>query len=184
MNNQKDQGLDPQTAMGMFLVLVRCWSLSVAVFIRGRFGQRYLHWLIGAWIWQAVFFVFVGRHREAWALVVLFEVGFVLAVCHAVLAVRRWRKGEAWHSYYSGEPLLCRVLPLSEQSVKRYAEPLVVFAVGLCLADYWPVCLFLTGGAAALAAEQSAARAYEDRIIQDHLDATIEQEEFARKFRR
>jgi hypothetical protein len=112
----------------------------------------------------------------AW-FVVLCVVGWISAL------VRRWSGRAQPHTQYTGRPILMRILPLGELTIKRL-EPFIVFAIGFAVGyRNIPLGIYLMCSAVALfICNFSAARRERQHVIHLH-NNVIEQSVRAERFR-
>jgi len=116
-----------------------CLGLSVAVFIRKDFGERYLSWvnLFFGYTVVANFSFFGGlitmfTHRGGEQFMFFFWIAFILvSLWHKREIARKIKAGERWHSMYAGTSIL--PLPLSQENIYKFGEPAVVLGIGYLL---------------------------------------------------
>jgi hypothetical protein len=165
-----------------------CFAVSVVVFIRKDFGERYLSWLnlffgytvvanflfLGTLLMSlsGMFFrrVSIGSPR----LMFIFWFAFiVMSVYRRVEISRKINAGVAWHSMYAGTSLL--PLPFAQEKIYKFFEPVAVFAVGNFLWSISPqVGLWLEISAVALYVNNHIIYYNERRALLDIRDAEIE----------
>lgn len=122
--------------LAVISLIAGCFAVSVVVFTRKDFGERYLSWLNLSFGYTIVAnFTFLGSlftFMTRWGgeqVMVLFWLAFI-----AMSLYRRWeihRKNNAgmeWHSMYMGTSLL--PLPFSEEKIFKFFEPALVFVAG------------------------------------------------------
>lgn len=158
--------------------------MSVVVFLRRGFGERYLSWLnlyfgylvIGPIVWlsslmsaSTVAGVFAAKMLS------ILWWGFIgLSLYHRFVIWRRDRAGEGWHSLYRGHSWI-RLPFIADDVMKKWVEPLSVMLLGYIMtAIDRPVSLWLMiSGFALLVHEQIAFYAERQRFL-DIRDAQIE----------
>jgi hypothetical protein len=158
-----------------------CFSISVVPFIRKDFGERYLSWLNLSFGYSVVAnFYFLGgligmlTRRGGSGMMGLFWLAFVaMSVYRRREIAQKNNAGIEWHSMYLGTSLL--PLPFSRESVYKFFEPALVFALGHLL---WTlsgqVGLWLMLSAFALFVNNHIVFYNERRAILDLRDAQIE----------
>jgi hypothetical protein len=116
-----------------------CFAVSVVVFVRKDFGERYLSWPNLFFGYSVVAnFMFLGSMFAVLArwggqqLMMLFWLAFIVAsLYHRWEINRKIKAGVPWHSMYMGTSLL--PLPFSEEKIYKFFEPALVFAAGYFL---------------------------------------------------
>lgn len=167
--------------------VMRTLATSIEVFIRGGFGARYLGLNAAAVLVVVPLFFMFKRVTD------FREIGFYLA-CFVVLCCLhrhgiklRLSRGDVWHSYYDGEPLLHRFVPFlkcSEVTFKRWVEPLLVGGFGLLWAESnEPIGTYLLLCGLSMAYLAHACIVREQNQLHDLNDAVIDQQILAERFR-
>jgi hypothetical protein len=143
-SNLMPQTWQPLMVVTQLALVILGWlSVSVEVFIRRDFGERYLTWLRLLLGYMAMdLFTLIPRIIFTFVPFVsinvvpvssLFFKGFVvLALYHQWRIWRRNRKGIAWHSESFGISRLA-FLPVSDWILYRFVEPLLCLVIGLFL---------------------------------------------------
>lgn len=176
-----------------FFGLVALWvlgwhAISVQVFTRRSFGQRYLSLMnvlfgitaIG--IYSGFGNILIGNlaHEPFSGLM---ELLYTAAICLSAyhLAVIWWknRKGVIWHSMYSGEPngsSLLAFTGLSEGTLKQWIEPLVLFTLAYVAGNSHEhaVAVWLNIGGFSVFVHETLAAHMERAQLLDLRDAMIE----------
>lgn len=165
--------------------------MSVVVFLRRGFGERYLSWLnlyfgysiIAPLVWLSTW---TGSGAEAvrtgssslfvaYGLISLIWWVFVgLSLYHRFAIWHRDRTGRAWHTLYRGHSWI-RLPFVSDEVMKKWVEPGMVLLIAYFMSSIdRPVCLWLTfSGIALLVHEQIAYHVERQRFL-DMRDAQIE----------
>jgi len=168
-------------ALGLLSLISACFAVSVVVFIRKDFGERYLGWLNLFFGYTVVAnFTFLGgmiaamTGRGGQQFMLLFWLAFiVMSLYRRWQITRRNNAGVEWHSMYIGSSIL--PLPFSEEKIYKFFEPAIVFAVGYM---FWglsgQVGLWLMIGGVALLVNNHIVFYNERRSILDLRDAQIE----------
>lgn len=167
-----------------FIQVVTGWvSVTVEVFLRFKFGERYLGWLrlyfsytLLAWF---VFFNVLANNIGGFVMNVLGL--FVLAsIAHRVMIYKMNRDQERWHSYSPGIgwlELLFKRYSVSSAVIYRFLEPLLVFVVGfISLGIDRAMGLWLVIAAFSLIIQRQIAYSHERNAVLDAIDGQIESE--------
>lgn len=158
-----------------------CFAVSVVVFIRKDFGERYLGWLNLFFGYTVVAnFTFLGSmiavltRRGGAQLMMLFWLAFIAMSIYRRLEINRKNNaGVEWHSMYIGTSLL--PLPFSSEKIYKFFEPAIVFGVGHLLWTFsGQVGLWLMISAVALFVNNHIVFYNERRSMLDIRDAQIE----------
>jgi len=174
--------------LSLLSLISGCFAVSVVVFTRKDFGERYLSWLNLFFGYTVVAnFLFLGTmlmsltgmfYRRAPLsspkLMFLFWLAFiVMSIYRRVEISRKNNAGVAWHSMYAGTSLL--PLPFSQEKIYKFFEPVTVFAIGHFLWNLSPqVGLWLEVSAIALYVNNHIIYHNERRALLDIRDAEIE----------
>ena len=167
--------------------LMQTLATSIQVFIRGGFGARYLG-LNAAAVVVIVPLFFTFKRVTDFREIGFYLAGYVVLCClHRHGIKLRLRRGEVWHSYYDGEPLLKRFFPrlrCSEITFKRWIEPFLVLGAGLLWAEgNEPIGTYLMLCAASMAYLAHASIFVEQNRVHDLNDSVIDQLTLAERFR-
>jgi hypothetical protein len=188
MNQQQPQQSSPdmQSALGWTVFVSRIGAVSVEVFLRRGFGQRYfglqaLLVLLLIPLWSSC-----CPEQDPRPLMTFLAAYVVMLLVARVGIFCRWIRGTSPHSYYAGEPLVGRLLPwLPERAVKRFVEPLVVFAGGFYLCEFSaPLGKYLMFAAGCLLVTAWLNDLWLRKRSLDVRDAMIEQQEVMRHVQR
>jgi len=167
--------------LSVISLICGCFAVSVVVFVRKDFGERYLSWLnlsfgytvVACFTFLGAMFAFLTRWGGQ-QLMTLFWLAFI-----AMSLYRRWeinRKNNAgveWHSMYMGTSLL--PLPFAEEKIYKFFEPALVFGAGhLLYALSGQVGAWLMISSVALFICNHIAYFNERRAMLDMRDAQIE----------
>jgi hypothetical protein len=167
--------------LAIISLIAGCFAVSVVVFTRKDFGERYLSWLDLSFGYTIVAnFTFLGSmfaFLTRWGgqgFMQLFWLAFIGAsFYHRWQIHRKIKAGVPWHSMYMGTSIL--PLPFSEEKIKKFFEPALVFAAGYVLAGLsGQVGVWLEISALALFICNHIAYYSERRAMLDMRDAGIE----------
>ncbi|MCC6358735.1 MAG: hypothetical protein IT450_08335 [Phycisphaerales bacterium] len=184
MNQQQQlqNGSENRAAILSWLhFLCRSLAAMVEVFLHkpGSFGQRYLGLPAAAAVLVGFFYTaFFRGHDIRPVLVFLVLYVFMCAVVRIATASRMRRGGAQGHSMYSGTPVVQRfACGLSEETVKRICEPMIVFLAGsLTLAASEPLgTLLMLASFGLFACTNLAAGVDRTRALDMH-DALLDQQ--------
>lgn len=154
-----------------FYVITHMFSITLEVFLRHRFGERYLHsihvilslGLTTLYVFRDnLFALFFGQPTSAsieWTNpLFLSAVLFLsLSIWHLIAIQIRLKRNEEWHSKSSGDSwLYFDFYPIKQQTFQRFVEPALCFLAGYLLRDssysdlaIWimiaSVCMFIKG---------------------------------------
>ena len=109
-------------------LLIRGWANMFYPFLRFSFGRQYLQPM--AWGGLLVLWVWAGMTAPSLSLQIphgIFAGGFLFLACAHTLFAKDFFRGSPLHSFYTGYPLVCLVLPISEGLAKCFVEPLCIF---------------------------------------------------------
>lgn len=186
MNDASDrQPSDWQKAGVIATVICRGIAMTAEIFLHRHIGERAVGatGTVGALALLA-FMSFWPRHdiRPLLVLLVLY-----VAACGAtqVAALRRRRRGRAFHSRYTGYPRIAKLLPwLDERRIKGGVEPLLLAVGGLLLMPVnVPFGAYMLVVSCAMSVATGAAESAERRRSTDLQDTFIEQQQLAERFR-
>ena len=182
MNQQQQSPLyeEFQKVLNYTQMIVRVFSVTVEVFLRHSFGERYLNIFncYGAVILLAVGYQFFGREEP---LLWLYALAFILmCIVHRVSIWRRKKKGMRWHSRYAGTSYdFWQFLPFKQYTIQRYFEPALVLLLGFLIfnifADPLGGWLVVSALSLAVSAQIDAAR-FRNQVL-DVMDSQIESEQ-------
>lgn len=184
MNQQHAQeGSENRAAiLGWLHFLCRSLAAMAEVFLHkpGSFGQRYLGLPAAAALLVGFFYTAFFRGQDIRP--VLLFLGLYLVMCAIVriaVAMRVRRGGSQGHSLYSGTPLAMRFAGgLSEETVKRIIEPMLVFVVGtLFMAASQPLGTLLMLASFGLFASTNLAAGFHRTRALDAHDALLDQQQ-------
>src|ERR1043165_3139413 len=176
---------DLRRTANVFALVCEILAVSTAVFIRRRFGPRYLGIQAAlaalAIPFFVVFFPYDDPRYLGWYFVAFLAMWFLARTGAAARAAR----GVQSHSRYNGFPHLCSLLPwVGEFAIKRIVEPAVVLAVGAAVAGInEPLGVYLMLSSFGLAATAAMHEMYERQRAMDMLDAYMDQQALAERFR-
>ena len=185
---------DFKTVTALAQMFFAVFSTTLVVFLRYRFGERYLK----SWLFVFAFLLIMlgsvfggnvaaGAGYESNATLgsgalVLYAWAFVfLGIWHIASGILRRRRGERWHSRCPGISHLMRILPFNLYITQRFVEPIFGAALGALIAATLsaPLGAFMIWSAYALfIVETINASAMRNRVL-DLLDRQIEAEEEA-----
>lgn len=174
-----------QSSARCVLFICECLALTVIVFLRRKFGERFIGFrglaAVGLMMAYTLFWPEDDPSPLGWFLVAY----LVMCVLLRIEVAQRRRRGETCHSFYSGYPVLMRIVPKwDEAKVKGVAEPLVAFIAGcLLLPVSRPLGSFVMLAAFALYVSVHMALHYERTRLVEMNDRLIEQQHLARRFR-
>lgn len=178
---------DLRSALNWLITLAWCAATPVETVLHRNIGERYLGInALGGLLLLLLYGGLAGGPRgEGAGAVALFLIVYVcMCVCARISAFRRARRGEHVHSYSSGDPRLCRLVPkMDPENVKRYVEPFALFLTGAVLEGAAPALgrYLVTAAVALLILEQFRSRMQEVRTLDmrdAHLDARRSMERF------
>ncbi|MCE9592333.1 MAG: hypothetical protein K8S99_17650 [Planctomycetes bacterium] len=175
-----------RSGMSCIVFFARSLAVSVEVFLRRGFGERYIGLQAAVAMPIILFFGVFFPEDDPGPMLWFLLAYLVMCVRARIDGFRRRRRGELRsHSFYNGWPRLARVNPkFTESQVKRKTEPLLVLAVGYLV---WqlnrPLGMYLILSAAALFLVAVLTERYERARAMDMNDAVIEQHRLAERFR-
>lgn len=190
MDSQQSMSGPDQMKMVLGALHFVCRSLAatVEVFLHKSrtFGERYLGLQAAAAV-LVIFFSTAFWRDENIAPVLLFLLAYLVACGIARFAVMaRVKSGGAQiHTYYTGAPRIMRwVGSMSEETVKRIVEPMLVFLIGaLVLQANVPLGTYLMLAAGGLFASVNLAAGFDRTRALDMHDAYLDQCNAAERFR-
>ncbi|MBI4879417.1 MAG: hypothetical protein HY812_07115 [Planctomycetes bacterium] len=182
-----DAWMDARPLVAVVEIAARMFSVTVEVFLRRNFGERYLSGPVlvgGALAVHLVTTALAGRPllepRGASLGAMLYLWAYAsLCVGHKLVIWRRDRTGERWHSLSDGTSRrLFDHVPIAPRIVQMYVEPALVAVVGLALllADRVLGGYLLLASLAFLVKGQMTHRRRREAWL-DYVDKTIEAEE-------
>jgi hypothetical protein len=169
----------------VFMLLAYAWSASIEVFLRRRFGERYLAVRGPAVIPLVLLYGACWEGRDITPMLCFLAAYLVMCARARVEILARRKSGEPGHTMYNGLPRLTRFVPRwREATVKRFAEPLLVLAAGgLACAIDEPLGLYLILGSFFVFATATVGTGWDRNRVLDLNDAVIEQQWRAEQFR-
>jgi hypothetical protein len=199
MIGQNSQSMTPYTdpfyefrKLIMFgMMFLAIFSTTLIVFMRHRFGERYLnsYTYVLSFILILLASVFGASLAEGTKLEESASSGFgwllfyawaflLLGAWHNIAARLRRRRGEAWHSYCPGDSHLLKILPFNRYVVHRYVEPAVGALIGLIVGEVLsaPLGGFILWSAFALFLVEAASARQWNNMMLDAMDQRIAQE--------
>lgn len=189
MNQEQAQSnLDPTKAiLGAVNFACRSMAATVEVFLHKSrsFGERYLGLQAAAGVLCLFFYTAFWRYGDIRP-VLGFLVVYLIALAMARFGVMsRVRGGEQVHSFYTGAPRIMRWMGrMSEETVKRLVEPMLVFVIGVfVLQASEPLGTYLMLAGFALFASVNLAAGFDRMRAMDMNDAFLEQRNVAEQFR-
>ncbi len=187
-NQQPNQGSAIGQNVGSLLYIgVEGCALSIEVFLHRHFGARYIGFQgLVATALIGVFIVFCGDHGHDPRPMILFLVAYlVLVACARLDAFRRTMRGDKTHSRYSGTPWLIKPnARLSEITIKKFVEPIVVLGIAALISDYnQPLAAYLIVAVSCLVGSNLRAAMWMRGRVMDMNDAVADQEQVAQQFR-
>ena len=143
-----DSGINPMADLRFMEFCFRVTFQSLGsvphMFIRRRFGTHYfgLTTALGIgffWLYYAM--MIEASFSEPFALV--FLAWLVMNVWHRSVAFKNDRGIHRVHSRYNGWPLLCDLLPISEQAAKSNLEPIFIILCSMVFIPLKAPCLLI-----------------------------------------
>jgi hypothetical protein len=188
MRQQQDGSpMRPNEAMNFLLLICQSLAATCEAFLHKGHGRRWpgIQGVIGLMV--ILFFPLLWPTEDPHPLIWL--MGAYLGACflaRAGIVSRQFNGKVVVHSQYSGTPRIMRLLPfLSENTIKRLIEPLLVFTTGFVLLPLnKPLGSYLILAAIGLSVSTNAAEAWMRSRVQDLHDSVTEQREIAERFRR
>mgnify|MGYP003628288186 CR=1 FL=1 len=169
------------------LFVVQTWATSIEVFIRGGFGARYLGLQAAAVLVLAPLWCMFKQVQNVDELGLWLFYYLMACFCHRQGIRAREKRGEVWHSYYNGFPVLMKFLPwmkCSEVTFKRTMEPLLIIGLGcLLIPNDEPLGLYIVIGGICMAFLANAWSVQNQTRLYDLNDAVIDQQGLAEDFR-
>lgn len=185
MNQQQQSPMyeEFQKVLNYAQVVVRLFSVTIEVFLRHSFGERYLNIFTtyGAVLLLAVITQmpsFLGGEKS---LLWLYALAFILmCIVHRITIYRRKKNGVRWHSRYAGTSYdFWKFLPFQQYNIQLYFEPLLAFIAGLLISNFirdglggW---LMVSALCLAISGQIDAAR-FRNQVL-DVMDSQIESEQ-------
>ena len=166
----------------VFVAFVASWfALSVAVFIRKDFGERFLGW-VNLWFAYTALanFAFFGNlisgywgHGHSWLISVVWFAFLAASAWHRFAIWARNRSGVQWHSYYAGRSLL--PFRCSDELMLTWIEPGFVLVLSMVLSPFSPlVSTWLWLAAVSLWVHAQITIYYQKQGVLDAIDAGLE----------
>lgn len=190
MNAEQTQpGSDhSKTVLAAAHFLCRSLAATVEVFLHKSrsMGERYLGLQAGAAVLCIFFFTAFWRGQNV-VPVFGFLIAYVSALAIARLGVlaRVRSGGQQVHTLYTGAPRIMRITgSLSEETVKRIVEPMLIFVIGaLTLAANQPLGAYLMLASFGLFASVNLSAGFDRTRALDLNDAFLDQSNVAERFR-
>jgi hypothetical protein len=177
---------DPSAQLNWLMVIPEAWCISINVFLHRHFGARYFGLQAAAVLLLIPCYCGLWPHADLRPMLIFLLAYVVMCVVARVcMGIRRLRGETPQHSRYCGYPVLMKFLPfLSEVTVKRFIEPLLVFLGGVFMLPLnQPLALYWMIGAACMGGMVSSAVGFGQRQAMDMHDSVIDQQELAERFR-
>jgi hypothetical protein len=177
---------NPLMAIGQIAMVLLSWlSVTLELFVRFNFGERYLSWLrlfLGLMIMELTTLVprmifamipFLGGPTGSFS-PLFFRAAICLGIYHQWRIWRRNRQGIAWHSNSFGVSRLS-FLPVSDWMLYRFVEPGLCFIAGMLIKSVDPVTgiWVILASVALFVKNQMVFNAQRGRLL-DVIDARIE----------
>lgn len=158
-------------------LLLQLFAVSGEVFCRHSFGRRYSFWLVGGWLFCAVFLGaphgrVLGQSTVLTSFYILSYACFI--GCHIFSS---WRRGSPpCHSYFPGTSWgFWERHAFAHQTVQLYVEPLIILCLGLAMSPFDEVLSsWLRIGGIALFFKGQLARWQAHRSLLDAQDSHLE----------
>jgi hypothetical protein len=176
---------DFEQSANLAMLLAQTWSFSLEVFLRSRFGSRYIG-LQGLLVVPLIFvYALWWPPGQCGDLFLFFVLYLAFCCCRRLGSLWRARRGETGHSRYTGTPLLVRPTGrLTEEAIKQYVEPGLVAVVGCLLGPASaPLATYLVIGAAMMFLTVRQSIHWMGMRTRDLHDSLIEQQMVAADFR-
>lgn len=186
--DQPTSNPDPTKAvLGALNFACRSMAATVEVFLHKSrsFGERYLGLQAAAGVRCLFFYTAFWRYGDIRP-VLGFLVLYLVALAMARFGIMsRVRGGEEVHSFYTGAPRIMRWMRgMSEETVKRIVEPMLVFLIGVFVMQANdPLGTYLMLASFALFATGNLAAGFDRMRAMDMNDAYLEQRNVAEQFR-
>ena len=170
------------------LMMLMHWILgwfvmSVVVFLRRNYGERYLSWInilfgmtaVGLFTGFGNLILSQGSHHLSYTIELAYYGVVGLSVYHRVVIWRKNRRGQMWHSYNPGESWI-RIPGLSEEAIAKWVEPFVLFALAYVANRFHdtPLRLWLLIGGFSLLVHEHVSYYMQRQQLLDMRDALIE----------
>ena len=168
----------------MLIHFVLSWFvMSVVVFLRKDYGSRYLSWInilfgmfaVSLFTGLGNWFLSEGGHLSH-TIEAAYYCVVGLSIYHRVVIWRKEKKGVRWHSYNPGQSLI-RIPGVSEETVAKWIEPCVLFALAFVAGKFHdaPLRLWLLIGGVAVLVHEHVSYHMQRQNLLDMQDALIEQ---------
>lgn len=177
---------DWKSGFNLVVFFARSFAVSIEVFLRRGFGERYIGMQAAIAVPIIFFFSVFFPHDDPRPMFWFLGAYLLMCVRARIEGIRRRMRGEPRpHSYYNGWPWLSRAAPkFTETQVKLRTEPLLVLAVGyIASLMNRPLGVYIMVSAAALLLTAILTEQYERVRAMDMNDAVIEQRQLAERFR-
>lgn len=157
--------------------------MSVVVFLRRQFGERYLSWInilfgmtaVGLFTGLGNWFLSQGSSHLSYTIEAAYYGVVGLSVYHRVVIWRKNKNGVLWHSYNPGTSLI-QIPGVAEETIAKWIEPGVLFALAYVAGkfDDTPLRLWLLIGAFALLVHEQVSAYMQRQDFLNLRDAMIE----------
>lgn len=187
--NQPEQGPGfferMRNAAAVLALICQVLAVSSEVFLRGRFGSKYLGIHAGLAAVAILFFGVFFPHDDPQPLFRFFVAYLFMCFLCRLGGIRRALKGHREHSRYNGKPLLSMLLPrVPETTIKGMIEPALVLTVGvLFMPVSEPLGTYLLLSAIGLAGMNSMIEMHSRQRAQEMYDAFLDQRLLTERFR-
>ena len=179
MGNDEGTSLLDKARTGMNLIawIVNTGSVTVEVFLHGRFGSRYLGIPSALGLFIIPIFGLFFQGHDPRPLILFWWAYLLMSILARIGVIWRGRGPSAEHSRYSGTPRLFRLRhPGRELVIKKWHEPLFVAVLGVLISEAnAPLGNYLLFAALCLAVKTRMHEAVQASVDLDMRDALMEQ---------
>ena len=157
--------------------------MSVVVFLRRQFGERYLSWLnilfgmtaIGFFTGFGNLLLSQGSSHLSYTIEIAYYSVVGLSVYHRVVIWRKNKAGKLWHSYNPGTSLI-KIPGVSGETMAKWIEPAVLFLLAYIAGKFHdtPLRLWLIIGGFSLLVHEQVSFYMQRQQFLDMRDAIIE----------
>ena len=124
-----DESFDSLMCLARYVI--HAWAAMIYAFTRHSFGRDFFDfWRMSGLLVLSFWSVVTVPLEESLPLTIMMAAFVLLAMWHRTHSPPRLQ-GETLHSHYSGWPLVCDLLPISEGIAKSVVEPGVVMMFGI-----------------------------------------------------
>ena len=169
--------------LGLLHWILGWFVMSVVVFLRINFGERYLGWInilfgmtaVGLFTGLGNIVLSQGSSHLSYSIEAAYYGVVGLSVFHRVVIWRKNKNGQLWHSYNPGTSLI-RLPGVSEEAVAKWIEPAVLFFLAYVAGKFndSPLRLWLMIGGFALLVHEQVSYFMQRQQFLDLRDALIE----------